>query len=189
MIIIDLEENCVDDNAIKVKTQGTLTNQQLVYNLSDGFAYVYFESAAQGDISPIDQQDGTGWWCKDKNIKCLNLSEYKDYRYAQIDKKSGELIANGYVHATKTFSLSHLAQTNLLGIYVARDELWMTYPITYNTIDDHDTHDIQDASEIEAMYQLALGTKKTHLDNGTALKNQIREASTATAVQAIIDNR
>jgi hypothetical protein len=39
------------------------------------------------------------------------------------------------------------------------------------------------------MYLTALSTKKAHLDSGTALKNQVRAATTHNEIDAVIDNR
>ena len=84
-------------------------------------------------------------------------------------------------------SLSQNSQLNLLGLNSSRTEL--TYPVEYNNIDDTDVYTITDATDMHTMYLTALGTKKTHLDSGTALKDQIRAAVDEAAVQLIIDTR
>lgn len=115
------------------------------------------------------------------------LSELKEFRYDQIDQRTGELISAGYTYATKQFSLSQNAQLNLTGADNARTDL--TYPVTWNSIDDTDTYDVTDATDLHNMYLTALGTKKAHLDSGTALKDQIRAAVDIPAVDAVVDNR
>jgi len=115
------------------------------------------------------------------------LSELKEFRHDEIDTRTGELIALGFTYSTKQFSLSTNAQINLTGADNARTDL--TYPITFNTIDDLDTYDVTDATDMHDMYLQALGTKKTHLDSGTALKDSIRAAADIAAVDAVVDNR
>lgn len=115
------------------------------------------------------------------------LSGLKEYRYKQIDKRTQELIAQGFIYSSITFSLSTNAQTNLLGTYTARDLL--TYPFSWNAIDDSSTYQIADANEMAVFFMTALAAKKAHQDSGTALKTQIRDAVDMDAVNLIIDNR
>lgn len=117
----------------------------------------------------------------------FTLDEFKIFRYEEIDARTEELIALGYTYDSVQFSLSQNAQINLIGLDNIRDEL--TYPITYNNIDDTATYSIADATTIHNMYLQALGVKKAHLDSGTALKDQIRAAVDRSAVEAIVDNR
>ena len=118
-----------------------------------------------------------------------NLTELKQWRYDQIDARTGELIKQGFQHQGKTFSLSQNAQINILGLDNAKDDPAMAYPIKYNTIDDLDSYDVVDAADVHTMYMAALGTKKAHVDSGTALKQQVRDAVDIAAVNAIVDNR
>jgi hypothetical protein len=117
------------------------------------------------------------------------LAEVKDSRYTDIDIRTGELISQGFTYATKVFSLSQNAQINILGLDNAKDDPAMVYPIEYNTIDDLDSYNVVDATDVHNMYLTALATKKAHVDSGTALKQQIRDAVDIPAVNAILDNR
>jgi hypothetical protein len=119
----------------------------------------------------------------------LALSKYKELRYNEIDYRTGELIAQGFVYATKTFSLSENAQTNILALDNTRDDPALSYPIEYNTIDDSDSYSVVDSTDMHSMYLTALATKKAHLDSGTVLKQQIRSAADEAAVNGVIDNR
>jgi hypothetical protein len=118
-----------------------------------------------------------------------NLEELKQWRYDLIDARTSELIKEGFGYAGKQFSLSQNAQLNILGLDNAKDDPAIEYPIKYNTIDDLDTYDVVDAADVHNMYITALGTKKAHLDSGTVLKQQIRDAIDVDGVNAIIDNR
>ena len=116
-----------------------------------------------------------------------DLGQYKLYMYDKIDKKTGELISQGFVYNTKTFSFSANAQSNLLGVYSAKELL--TYPFDWNVKDDSETYAIADADEMSAFFMTALTTKKAHQDSGTALKTQVRNAVDLAAVKLIVDNR
>lgn len=117
------------------------------------------------------------------------LDIYKQERFESINQRTQELIELGYSYSGNQFSLSDKAQTNILALYATKDDPILVYPITFNTIDDLVTFDAVDSSEIAGMYYTALATKKAHLDSGTALKDQIRIATTKTAVDLIEDNR
>jgi hypothetical protein len=117
----------------------------------------------------------------------LTIDEHKVLKSREIDGRTGELISLGFAYATKQFSLSQNAQINISALNQTRDEL--TYPINYNTVDDLDTYDVVDATDMHNMYLTALSTKKAHLDSGTALKNQVRAATTHNEIDAVIDNR
>ena len=117
------------------------------------------------------------------------LSELQTVRYGEIDTKTGELIGQGFTYQGKVFSFSTSAQANLLGLDLTRNDPALTYPITYNTISDDDTYNVVDATDMHNMFLTALGTKKAHIDSGTALKTQVRNAIDVAAVNLIIDNR
>jgi len=118
-----------------------------------------------------------------------DLSELKGARYKELDSRTGELIKNGFNYAGKQFSLSQNAQINILGLDNAKDDPALSYPISYNTIDDQDSYDVVDATDVHNMYLTALATKKAHVDSGTILKKQVRDAVDIPAVNAIVDNR
>ena len=117
------------------------------------------------------------------------LDIYKKKKFDQIDKKTEDLISNGYTFAGERFSLSEDAQTNILALYATKDDPILTYPVTFNTLNDLSYYEAADASIISAMYYAALATKKGYLDSGTALKNQVRSAATINEVDLILDNR
>jgi hypothetical protein len=119
----------------------------------------------------------------------LSLDDYKKLRYAEIDSRTGELVSQGFTYQAKVFSLSQNAQINILALDETRDDPVLTYPISYNTIDDMDSYSVVDSTDLHNMYLTALATKKGHIDSGTTLKNDIRNAANTSEVDAIIDNR
>ncbi len=119
----------------------------------------------------------------------ISLSEYKAQRFTEIDEKTKELILQGFLYNGQIFSLSLNAQINIEALHSSRLDPLLTYPITYNTLDDLEVYSIIDAEDLHLMYFTALGTKKSYVDSGTGLKNSIREAQTIAEVQAITDPR
>jgi hypothetical protein len=117
------------------------------------------------------------------------LEAYKLQIFEEINERTAELIEGGYSYSGFNFSLSDRAQTNILALYSTKDDPVLSYPIKFNTIDDLNTFDAVNASEIANMYYSALATKKGYLDSGTVLKEQIRNATTQTEVDSISDNR
>lgn len=117
------------------------------------------------------------------------LESYKLQRFSEINERTAELIESGYTYSGFNFSLSDRAQTNILALYSTKDDPILTYPIKFNTIDDLNTFDAVNASDIANMYYSALATKKSYLDSGTVLKEQIRAATTQAEVDSISDIR
>ena len=118
-----------------------------------------------------------------------DIPQYKSYLNDKIDNRTSELIALGFTYSTKQFSLSASAQSNLLGLDLSKDDPALTYPIKYNTIDDLDSYSVPDSTDMHSMFLTALATKKGHLDSGTVLKQQVRDATTISELDLVIDNR
>jgi len=122
----------------------------------------------------------------------LSLEDLKCLRYRAIDNRTGELVGLGFEFPPTSglrFSLSQNAQINISALHQSKDDPALTYPITYNTIDDLGSYLVPNAATLHNMYLTALATKKTHIDSGTALKNEVRDAVNAEEVNLIIDNR
>jgi hypothetical protein len=124
-----------------------------------------------------------------KKYNTSTLEGLKVFRYDEVDIKTEQLIGQGFTYATKVFSLSSNAQTNILALDNTKDDPALTYPISYNTIDDLDSYDIADSTDLHNMYLTALTTVRGHQDSGTVLKTQIRDAIDIAAINTIIDNR
>lgn len=180
MVVKGLISNVTTDAELTALTG--LNANQFAWHSGNNSAYCYEPNFGSGDIESTEG----GYWMKD-HIAVLDLEQYRHFRYEEVDTRSGELINQGYSYGGHQLSLSQNAQLNLLGLNSSRTEL--TYPIEYNDIDDSGVYSIQDATDMHNMYLTALGTKKAHLDSGTALKDSIRTAVDEAAIQAIIDNR
>jgi hypothetical protein len=123
----------------------------------------------------------------------VTLASIKERWFFQIDRRTGELISNGYAFGGKQFSLSPSAQASLLGVMAVINSAvllpMLTFPVNWNTKDDLDFLAIPDAATFELFYITAVGTYRNWLDTGTALKDQVRAAATIAAVEAIVDPR
>lgn len=130
------------------------------------------------------------------------MSDLADVRYAEINARSSELIAEGFQftgtlsggEGTATFSLSDENLRFLIGIHPIRVA---STPMTLNVIDCNDALTIADATEFEALYAAAFGQIQSIQDAGMLLIDQVRAAlgTATTAIElkplldAIVDNR
>lgn len=118
----------------------------------------------------------------------LQLPGLKDGRYQQIDAKTEEVISRGFTFGGTVLSLSMAAQTNIANAFIAKDLL--TYPLRWNALNDEDEPiSLANAAAVTAMYGTALAAKRAALDAGTALKDEVREATTVAELDAIVDTR
>lgn len=115
------------------------------------------------------------------------LASRKNERMAEVDKKTQELIANGFMWNSVCCSLSTRAQIRIMGIRIAKDDI--TYPLVWSGKNDQDSMELANASEVNSFFLTALGTVKATVDSGTALKNSIRACSNIDAVNLIVDGR
>jgi hypothetical protein len=122
-------------------------------------------------------------------IAAYGLSLVKIEKIEAIDGRTRDLIAQGFTLGGIVFSLSASAQSTLLGLDLIRLELSVVYPIAYNSIDDKAVYSITNAIVAHDLFLAAVGTVRSWLDSGTALKDLVRAATTVAQVQAIVDNR
>lgn len=117
------------------------------------------------------------------------LLKAKRDKYYEIDKKTTELIGNGFSFDDTLFSLSQEAQMRMVGITQVREMPQVTYPIKWNSKKDDSVYDVANSSNLLGMFLTGLGTYRAHVDSGTALKNLVRAATTKAEVEAIVDPR
>lgn len=117
------------------------------------------------------------------------LAKAKAAKYDRIDARTRALIERGFTFADKVFSLSLEAQAKIMGVNQVRDDPNVSYPIRWNTLDDEDYLDVADAAGMLAFYLTGVGTYRAHIDSGSALKAQVRAATTVEAVAAVTDER
>jgi hypothetical protein len=115
-----------------------------------------------------------------------NLSEYKELKNSIIDKRTKELIDQGFVFDSVLFSTSETSQRNWMALDQFRNDL--TFPFAVSTKNDGE-YMIADANTTHSFTLTALGTIEYHYASGRALKQQVNEASSESEVDAIVDNR
>lgn len=120
-------------------------------------------------------------------VDTANLPTLKTQRYAEIDTKTEELIAKGFTYSSSVFSLSANAQITCLGLVERKDSL--TYPVDINLLDDSSKVSLADATAMQAFFDAAQAQIRTHLDNGTTLKQSIRDAADTATVNLVVDSR
>lgn len=116
-----------------------------------------------------------------------DLNEYKTKRGSEIDARTRQLIGAGFVHSSKTFSLTLASQSKLNGAHAQKAS--MTYPVVWNSIDDLDTISLADEAAFDSFYDDAFDKVREHLDSGTTLKDSVRAAADRAAVDAVTDTR
>lgn len=183
MIVINLSQRVADIAGLKALEQPTLTDQQIVWNLAEAMAYMYFANAEEG-IAPDDQVGGKGFWVKDPSIIGLDLQQFKNYRYQQVDEKTGSLIGAGFSFDGRTFSMSLNAQINWSNFPNLPDGL---FPLNIMDITEN-VYVLALANKIN-FYLSALNYKNAQLQSGSILKGQIKACADDACVNAIIDNR
>ena len=126
----------------------------------------------------------------EKDAQLLTVVQQR--KYAQIDVRTRELIAQGFefpAASGQIFSLSSEAQRNIHWMETSRDLLEFTYPVSWNTLDDAGVLSISDSATAHNFFLAALSAYRGHLDSGTDLKDSVRAAITIAAVNAVVDSR
>ena len=115
------------------------------------------------------------------------LEQHKASRLTQVDAKTDELIAQGFMVEGKMFSASDTAQLKWLGMLTSRAAL--SYPVTVPTNNDLEFVSLANEDDIVLYYTALLTRVQVLLTGGVFLKGQIVAASTKGELDAIVDNR
>ena len=119
------------------------------------------------------------------NINDLSLEEFKELKFKEIDMNTGGLISKGFVHDSKTFSLSGNAQANWHTLKNQKAEF--TFPKDVTT-KNNDTYSLADV-DVDTFWESGKLVIEGHLTSGRNLKKAIFDATTKDAIKLIIDNR
>lgn len=117
------------------------------------------------------------------------LLKAKQIKYYEIDKRTTELIGDGFEFDETIFSLSQAAQMRLVGINQVREMPQVSYPIKWNSKKDDSVYEVTDSNNLLGMFLTGLGTYRAHVDSGTDIKDLVRAATTVAEVEAIVDPR
>jgi hypothetical protein len=111
----------------------------------------------------------------------------RSHRIQEIDTRTEGIIAGGFTHSDKQFSLSLESQINWTNAGLNAGAL--TYPYRVATNLDDDYHDFVDIAEMQTAYMEALTAKSIALITGANLKKALNEATTQAELDAIVDTR
>ena len=122
------------------------------------------------------------------------LVELKEQRVKEIDSVTDDLILGGFEHQNMQFEATLEAQSRMLALLVMSlhpDQFppAAVFPITWNSKDDSEVLELTQGSDVIQLVMACIGTYRAHIDSGTALKAQVRAASTISEVLAVEDNR
>lgn len=118
-----------------------------------------------------------------------SLDNLKQKKFATIDAKTDEIIARGFSFSGMQFSTSIEAQARGLALDQMRNDPLLQYPVTWNNIDDTDAIQLTNADMVHNFVLSGIAYYRAAVDTGSALKLQIRQAATVTAVLDITDTR
>lgn len=116
----------------------------------------------------------------------------KQAKVTAIDQRTKALIDEGFEFppsSGQVFSLSASAQVVLLALEAARGDPLFAYPVVYNTKDESAVINLDNSDGVHAFFLTAIGVCRGRLDSGTAIKNEVRAATTVAEVNAIVDPR
>lgn len=123
------------------------------------------------------------------NNPTVQLDNAKIAKCGQIDQKTNEILARGYLWDGVVLSLSLGAQTRLNGIYATRLDPPGGYPVIWNSLDDLSFVTLADANDVVSMHDAAGDRLRSVVDSGTAIKDEVRACTTIAQVEAIVDPR
>ena len=118
----------------------------------------------------------------------LTLEDCKQIKIFEIDKKTQEIIGEGFWFDGEVFSLSALAQTNWVGLRLAAQWELIDFPFAVTTKNDGE-YTFNFRFKVEDFYITGLGHKIAVLASGRALKLLVKAAQTQQELDAVVDNR
>lgn len=115
------------------------------------------------------------------------LEVLKRDRKKEIDKRTMEIIAEGFEFAGITFSGSVESQNRIMAVFITGVNA--PFPVRWMSKDDTTYLDITDATMMAQFFYTGLGALKAKIDLGTNLKIQINSANSVEEVNSITDPR
>jgi len=109
-----------------------------------------------------------------------------------IDDRTQQLVNGGFEYPPASgihYSLAQSSQTMLLALYNMRNEVYLTYPIRYNSLHETSAVDLANAAMVEGFFLTAVGSYRWMQDSGTAIKDEVRACTTIAEVNAVVDPR
>lgn len=117
----------------------------------------------------------------------LDLDEVRQDFFELVDRRTFELVEQGFVHQGIRFSCSERAQIRYNGMIQLASG--MTYPLEINSLDDTKRLVLESPEETIAFCVAAANHVRNLIDSGTVLKKQACAATTKEEIDAVVDDR
>lgn len=120
-----------------------------------------------------------------------SLDDLKSQKVQQIDIKTVQLINQGFDYNGTHFSSTLPAQSKWNGLYNKMSAGRISaedYPLRVVTFDDSE-YFIADEDTLKAIYDVGFEHVNSKLESGLDLKIQVKNATTETELDAVVDNR
>jgi hypothetical protein len=127
------------------------------------------------DYEEVEDGDGVQW--------------RKDERHAEIDTNTNELLKQGFAYDGYTFSFGDAFRANIVLLMVAMREKAITYPAKINTVDNRHQYELKNRGKMRRFFQEYFAAFHRVHQAGEDLKEQIQQATSLAAVNAIEDTR
>lgn len=122
-------------------------------------------------------------------IEVPALLPLKITRAAEIDARTEELIAEGFVASNgKRFAITDCAMLRYHVLFTARDAA-IAYPVLINTYGNDGVQSLANSTQVVAFVEEIFVGHQGVIASGSALKQQIINATSVAEINAVIDNR
>ncbi len=112
----------------------------------------------------------------------MSLSDYQSYAYAQIDGKVQALLNSGFTFESQQVYCDQQSQANLTSEVTAMVAGIVTYPVVWD-LGDGNSLSIPDQTTLTSFAMAMKGFIQTTYANGVTAKANVKNATTAQAVQ------
>lgn len=135
-----------------------------------------------GDVC-VHRWTGTAWEV------VTDLDEVKREKYVAIDARTEEIISQGFYFGDPVAIMSNSANAQRTWNGMAIMSSSLSYPVTVPSLYDDTNLVLQNETETLQFYGVAVSAVRAGRDGGSALKDQVRAATTKEQVDAVEDNR
>jgi hypothetical protein len=153
---------------------------EIAFSNSGTLLQIYF-------VDPLSSEEETALNTLIAEHDPETLASYKKAKVEEIDKRTAELINEGFEFCGIQFSASLQSQTRILASFTSKDI--MPYPVTWMSKDDTTALEITDATMMANFYINGLLTLKSKIDQGSILKLQVAAATSIEEIDLIADSR
>lgn len=145
------------------------------------YLVVFDDILTPSEITALDQSH-TDW-------DPAELEVLRKVRYAEFDKKTVDLVLEGFTWGGVLLPLDALSQERYTQAWNCRNEPAFTYPADFSGVINDTKVTCADADDVDDMYTQCVIKVRERNDSGESLKQQVRDATTVAAINAVVDNR